>query len=144
MIGNADHAATIASLPLCEDEWRDWAGEVPEGFQYLSSGSYRHAFLGPDGVVYKRDTSLTEEHDGMGGNLSEWDHYCKAPMLPEGVRFAMTALYGEIIAMEYVKDCSPGLTGMQRDVLARIGIFDVFGNNVRTKDGEVILTDFAM
>jgi hypothetical protein len=142
MIGNAEHAATLANAPLSEDEYGDWVGPAPEGFQYLSSGSYRHAFLGPDGVVYKRNVG--DWDDDEGGNASEWDRYCNPPVFPEGVRFAMTHLYGEIIAMEYVADKSPILADNVRQSITAIGVWDCYGQNVRTKDGMVVLTDFAM
>ena len=143
MIGNAEHAATIATMPLAEDEFADWIGPVPDGFRYLGSGAYRHAFLGPDNVVYKRDVHDYTEDEG--GNLSEWATYCdESKVLPEGVRLAVTALYGTIIAMEYIPTKSPMLPAETRHKIINMGVWDCYGNNVRVKDGMVVLTDFAM
>lgn len=144
MIGTREHAATIATMPLREDNNDDWSGPVPEGFTYLGSGAYRHAFLGPDGVVYKRH--VNDGQDDGGGNLTEWARYQME--CPKGVRFARTHLFNigdiPIIAMEYVDEKSPKLLDEAiRKALNTLGIWDYYGNNVRFRDGEVILTDFA-
>ena len=75
MIGNQNLAATIADL--CWDEMEDLddmlpevvlAEYLPEGWTYLGSGLYRHAFRGPDGCVYKVLTSYAQ---GVGGEANE-------------------------------------------------------------------------
>lgn len=146
MIGTQSNAAAIASLYVVEDDFANFAGVVPEGFTYIGSGSYRHAFLGPDGVVYKRNTRLAVA-EGYGDNQAEWDNYCNPPVFPEGLRFARCTLHNvdgtPIMAMEYVDKASPMIDQAMRDFLRTIGIYDVFGNNVRMRDGEVILTDFS-
>lgn len=147
MIGTQENAEVIASLEIVENEWDDWAGEIPNGFEYLGSGSYRHAFLGPDGVVYKRDTLFAEDEQS-GSNLAEWETYQSAPALPARVRFARTHLWhvcgSHIIAMEYVQPSGPDvLTGEIVALLRSVGIFDLYGNNAHCRDGEVILTDYT-
>lgn len=56
MIGNEELASLIAESVIIEDVWCNVDEEhslIPDGFKYLSSGAFRHAFLGPDGYVYK-------------------------------------------------------------------------------------------
>lgn len=57
MIGSEDLANVIANIVIHLDVWDDvdtTRTVIPEGWKYIGSGACRHAFLGPDGYVYKR------------------------------------------------------------------------------------------
>ena len=154
MIGNADHAATIAALPTLDfndDAQFDFAtGEyllTPEGFTYLGSGSYRVAFLGPDDVVYKREEVpyMRTAHCNIG------EARIYANDKPEGFRFAACTLFGEILAMEYVEDdgseVQESYVAMLRHMRGRYGYMDSHADkreeNWFAVNGIAVLTDYS-
>lgn len=150
MIGNQTYASIVASLPT---EWHenfdDDSGEylhTPEGFKFLGVGAYRMAFLGPDGVVYKR-----ELEDDTYCNRGEARMFSEtAPTALDGFRFAACNLFGEVLAMEYVKDdgseCSESAHRAAKWMNTVHGYMDVAakrGYNWHAVNGECVLTDYS-
>ena len=147
MIGTETLAQTLADATLEVDEWGDVTGGVPDGFTYLSSGAHRHAFLGPDGCVYKRET---EEGECIEKNREEYDSFmnCEIPF-PKNIRLAAIELFlleRPIVAMEYL-ETGAGAFGAHsvRTFLYGMGgeFTDVHGENVRIdKDSNWVITDW--
>jgi len=107
MIGTQTMADLIATAHIVEDEEGSPVlslSRIPEGFSWLGSGSERHAFLGPDGVVYKR--TLCEPGAKYSNSREHTNFLTKAHTLPVGVRFAACELYFsgdvDVLAMEWV------------------------------------------
>jgi hypothetical protein len=68
MLGTLENAHVAATL--------DPFGDKPEGWEFIGSGSFRRAYRGPDGLVYKVDSDpgnvqRSEEY----GNRSEWNAF---------------------------------------------------------------------
>lgn len=105
MIGNQTYAEAIADIPLvygmCFDDFTgEWIAPLPSGFKHLGTGGFRSAFLGPDGVVYKREWGCSYEMNQAEAKTYE---VCSLSV-PEGVRLAECYLYDTVLAMEYIKD----------------------------------------
>jgi hypothetical protein len=148
MIGNETYANIVAALPT---EWatsfNDDTGEylhTPEGFRFLGCGAYRMAFLGPDGVVYKR-----EFFDDTHCNEGEAAFYITAPEV-DGFRFAACALLGDVLAMEYVEDdgseCWDSADKAAKWMREMCGYSDVAGKhgyNWFGVNGVCVITDYS-
>lgn len=107
MLGNAKDAEFI----------HNWYHEVPygqagapEGWKYLGSGSFRSAYLSPDGVVYKVQKDIGP-WCGYQTNEGEWETWkrlylgCKMPKhsrLPKLTYFPISEKVG-VIAIERLK-----------------------------------------
>lgn len=107
MIGTQTIADKIASATIVEDDEGTPILSrcvIPDGFRWLASGSERHAFLGPDGVVYKR--TLNEPGAKYSNSREHHNYLTRGADLPENVRFAHCELYFsgdvDVLAMEYV------------------------------------------
>lgn len=152
MIGNQTYAEAIADLPLDVEECFDdmtgkWIAPLPSGFKHLGTGGFRSAFLGPDGVVYKREWGCSYEM-----NQAEAETYeARCLSVPEGLRLAECYLYDTVLAMEYVKD--DGSTPQKwENVLAWtkfMGLVDCsfLGKrrmNWHSVSGVVVLTDYSL
>lgn len=68
MIGSEQYAEAISAIDWSTRENEDGEirldsiGDVPEGWEYVGSGAYRHCFRGPCGNVYKVLTSFAHRH----------------------------------------------------------------------------------
>ena len=104
--GSATLARTIANVEFEETQWgTDYRSNLPEGWTYLSQGSYRATFLGPDGVVYKR--AHFNAKDEWHPNLVEWQAYCQlmeANFHHDEIVIPRTRFFKQtyILAMQYV------------------------------------------
>lgn len=144
-IGTLENAKVAASFGR-----RRGDGEMPKGWEYISSGSTRCAYLGPDGVVYKvgRSRINNAEHENMVS--------CRAMPEHEYLRFPLTAVFdvgsndrfGEplnVLAMEYVPDTTHENL-LPANVLSETfdvyGLSDMFYANwrVHEADGKVLVT----
>lgn len=145
-IGNAAHAETIANFDTYED-----CEDAPEGFKFLGSGCYRNAYLGPDGVVYKREHTADDAVCNRG-EVKMYEEHKDNPTF-EGFRLAACTLYGEVLAMEFVKDnwesmlphpCQPKMT---RTMMDTFGYYDSNanrrGSNWFIQDDVIVLTDYS-
>lgn len=111
------------------------------GWKHIGSGTTRRVYLGPDGWVYK----IGAHYNGI-----EWRSYqfLLDKKLPAGWRLPETHLFGEVIAMEYVKgDISreeyEQIDGYYRQWL-KLGIRDAWEYNVkRDPDGTFVLIDIG-
>lgn len=144
-IGSPSHADTIAAFDTYEDN-----EDVPnDSWTFLGSGCFRNAYLGPDGVVYKR------EHTSADCNRGEAKMYAEHKDNPafEGFRLAACTLYGEVLAMEFVKDNwdsmlpHPCAKKMVRTMVGTFGYYDSGenrrGSNWFIMDDVIVLTDYS-
>lgn len=121
---------------------------IPEGFHWIGSGSERHCFLGPDGIVYK---ITLDDPRAKYSNSSEWNIFCEsAKVLPPAVRFAECFLWfsGEVdvLAMEYVEGVGEGESMWDHPGLAalvKMGWADAHEYNCSILNGTLILIDYA-
>ena len=155
MIGNETYANIIAT-DLKFSDFNDMTGEfdrVPVGFRHIGSGGFRSCFLGPDGVVYKREWLDDDEEAEM--NRAEaflWEEQgMHAEEMPEGVRLAACTLYGDVLAMEYVQD--DGSTPSKWESLLAFCRTNVLNDcthvskrrqNWHAVDGVIVLTDYSL
>lgn len=109
MLGNEEDARFIRDWHFGgrRDDWGNPVGELPEGWGRLGSGSYRIAYLSPDGVVYKvqQRYALPGEYEGQS-NKSEAENLRRFWLIkmPPGCRlprFQFFELDGKgVMAME--------------------------------------------
>jgi hypothetical protein len=171
-LGSITHAKVIASIPIFWETRRysvycpaslyrhrrieeiqvvdiDY---IPEGYKYLGHGVSRMAFLGPDGVVYKRPY---EQPDNYGYNYSvnncvneakfygyNWERFREAGIYLVPCRWFSSV---KVLAMEHVDKAKEFDT--VPDVFARLsglGIWDIHRGNVwiDSKD-RLVLVDYA-
>lgn len=141
------YAFLIANLVSEEDDNEEWAGEVPDGFTYLGSGSYRHAFRGPDGLVYKRLTTYGEDN-APEDNQDEYKAY-KRGTCPKGMRLAHMVLILNVSVMEYVPNAITWAEWLELEDgeekgWVESGIVDISPQNVRKDDeGNYVVIDYA-
>ena len=149
MIGNEAYANTVAALTYVWGfDFDEFTGEylnTPEGFTFLGSGAYRMAFLGPDGVVYKREMGRS-----AGCNEGEAKLYSEIGDSVEGFRLAACHLFGEVLAMEYVQgdgsDCSASHDRAARYMTEVHAYYDIAGKegyNWHGVNGVCVLTDYS-
>lgn len=152
MIGTQTLADKIAAALIVEDEEGSPVlslSRIPEGFSWLGSGSERHAFLGPDGVVYKR--TLCEPGAKYSNSREHTNFLTKAHTLPVGVRFAACELYFsgdvDVLAMEWVDGVGDeGCDGWPGDVyddLMAQGWTDIHEYNVGMDGDTLVMIDYA-
>lgn len=149
MIGTQTIADLLASATIVEDEdgfpiFSRCSGL--EAFSWLGSGSERHAFLGPDNVVYKRTLS---EPKARYSNAQEWDNFNRVT-LPNNVRFAECYLWFsgdvDVLAMEFIDGVGEGELFWDHEshkALVQQGWTDLHEHNCSILDGVLILIDFA-
>lgn len=126
----------------------------PAGWIILGEGVSRRAYLAPDGVVYKVQTS-----DRWGNcNSDEYKTFLKvSPYLPSNIRLAECAVYGaKVNAMEFAGNESPGaesfplikeLKRISREIGGGSyydGINDLHDGNVRMVNGVLVAIDYAL
>lgn len=141
-------------------------GQVEDGWKYLGCGSYRYAYLSPDGVVYKKLKHPGEYDDSM--NFQEYKNvlYCKGIPLagwdvPHAEVFEIDGQ--DVIAMEFIDgekdfDCDAWLGHIECNCPKPNGICvwdiwqqpmqywnmqDIGPENVVIKDGIRYLVDVA-
>lgn len=147
MIGSETLANLIADAHLSLDEW-DFVDEehslIPDGFKYLGSGSCRHAFLGPDGFVYKinnGDSHGNESNYSFGMMIIDKIKECN-------LRLADFDFFTDsnVMVQEYVQgeEISLGiLQEMLSNVKRTLGfIVDIHEFNVFDVNGEYVLIDW--
>lgn len=153
MIGNETYANVIADIPLsisCLDgATGDWIAPIPSGWRHLGTGGFRSAFLGPDGVVYKREWGVSYEMNQNEAFL--YEEQGNADEMPVGVRLAECALYGTVLAMEYIKD--DGTTPKHWESLLQFIRTNALGDcahvgkrgmNWHSVEGVIVLTDYSL
>lgn len=112
MIGNEAHGQTIASVQIPLDAEGEVDTEnlvLPKGWSYLGSGAWRHAFLGPDGLVYKVNVSHALYSTGED-QYYVWREFMEENVSIPGIRFAaMDFLFDSNVQVcEYAKGSHPG------------------------------------
>jgi len=129
-------------------------GDVPEGWTYLSKGSFRSVWLSPEGCVYK----VQHQYEGWGqSNKDEWRNILAAQRCeaPAGTRLPEAQLYQvdggrTVIAMECIKgktvDQRWGVGDTPREIGVRMRqverayeLCDLHGDNVMIEDETDIL-----
>jgi hypothetical protein len=152
MIGNETYANVVAT-DIKFSDFNDLTGEfdrVPVGFRHIGSGGFRSCFLGPDGVVYKREWGWSYEMNQNEAFLWE-EQGMHADEMPEGVRLAECTLYGTVLAMEYIKD--DGSTPRNWESLLVFVRTNVLGDcahvskrrqNWHSVEGVIVLTDYSL
>ena len=106
---------------------------LPEGWQELGEGAFRKAFLGPDGVCYKRTHVSGEVH-----NKREWKNYQELrKSMPKGVRLPRMRYFTScnVIAAK----CIRGVTG--DELTPDSDAFEVYANAQRALSREGLLYD---
>lgn len=171
-LGSITHAKVVASIPIHWEERRYsvWDPQnkyrhmrieyvqvvnsdyIPEGYKYLGHGASRMAFLGPDGVVYKRPYELPDNYGysyAVRNCLSEANVYSN-----QWRKFRAAGIYlvpcrwfasVKVLAMEHVPkakefDTVEGVFG----ILSNLGVWDVHRGNVWIdKKDRIVLVDYA-
>lgn len=155
MIGNEALANLIAESVIIEDVWCDVDEEnslIPDGFKYLSSGASRHAFLGPDGYVYKLTRKgCSEENESSYFNGMTLISLCES--FAGSFRIAAFDLFTDsnVFVQEYIesdygdKDCEEAYQA-RRIVyrhIAELGLFaDIHERNVFVSNGMPVMIDW--
>jgi hypothetical protein len=170
-LGSVEHARTVASIRITwyevrysvydpTDRWyhkRETAqtrfdeDNVPEGFKYLGHGASRMAFLGPDGVVYKRPYGGDEwDRDHSIRNCvsehqfyrSRWKDFRAAGVYLAPCRWFPSV---SVLAMKFVPKAKP--YHVRNDVYAilqKLNIWDIHDGNVWIDDRDrLVLVDYA-
>lgn len=150
MIGNETYANIIATDVMLSD-FNDITGEfdrVPDGFKHIGSGGFRSCFLGPDGIVYKREWGSHEMNENEAFLYEEQGN---PKELPQGVALAPCTLYGTVLAMVYVKDdgSTPKrwedlLRFVQTNCLGDVAHVGKRGQNWHSVGGVIVLTDYSL
>lgn len=155
MIGTQTMADKIASATIVTDEYGEPVLSlcaIPEGFSWIGTGSERHAFLGPDGVVYKR--TIGDPFAKYSNSREHTNFLTKAATLPAGVRFAACELYFsgdvDVLAMEFVEGVGEEAIGIE-DVfpeeafmaLVNQGWADLHEYNLAKVGDEIVMIDYA-
>lgn len=164
MIGNEKDALFI-------HDWyhsKGWGKyDPPEGWQYMGGGSYRSAYLSPDGVVYKVQMNLGNWL--IQTNYSEYQTWkrlyfgCKMPKYSRLPRLSYYAVPGEgdlgVIAIEplskvslyrkvEIDKCDTDLRWFDvADKITRVtGVQDLYGPNLMldTKNNLLVPTDLGL
>jgi hypothetical protein len=160
MIGNEDLAQYIDSFSwdTQEDDWGNLnPANAPKGWRYLGSGSHRHAFLGPDGFVYKVRTCDAIMYGIFAGEeqQSAYDEFISGNSF-EGFRFAKIDYFSEsfVSVCEFVKGERPRGANMSEkmDELERKLYHEAFKCNYNPdihsynvlieESGELVIIDF--
>ena len=158
MIGYEDYAETIAATPWHTRENEDGdirldsLGDVPEGWEYIGSGAYRHCFRGPDGNVYKVHTAFHVARAYKGnGNEASWDKYQK--LMNTDARLAVCDYFtnSDVMVQEYV-DGEVLDPDLDRDAYVKaaetirawsnVVWVDFHSGNFRMVNGEPVLIDW--
>jgi hypothetical protein len=133
-------------------------GQVPMGWSYVASGSYRRVFLSPTGVVYKVemfDGPNEREHEKCARihQMAEWDSNTQDAL--KYVEVPRTSLYKvngrQVIAMPFYRggpgpDRFAGAVGGWSDEAVEAANFldlrDLHGQNTRLlDDGRIAVID---
>jgi hypothetical protein len=151
MIGTQTLAQQIDAIDwhLQEDEdgYLD-AADMPEGWEYLGSGAYRHAFLGPDGIVYKVHTAfaLNTGENENARQFDQWKELANAISLVGNVRMANCAMIGNVLTQEHVVGAYPKIEDNRtvESILRMVSLrfFDIHLNNYRVVDEQFVIFDW--
>lgn len=151
MIGTPALAKIIASfdLHLREDEDEmlsdDVLTDLPGGWVYIASGASRHAFLGPDGCVYKVHTAYGVK---MGSDSNRLQFSTWLDMKQTSLRLAECSYHAEsnVLAQEWVDGDVDEWSAHEWDLYATamaLGFtLDIHCENYRLVDGEPVLIDW--
>lgn len=153
MIGTETMADTIASAVLILNEWDEVDVDhslIPDGWTYLGSGSYRHAFLAPDGFVYKVNLSNDWNTSGWGMNAHVHSEYTALSSLIFGIaRMARCDYFtdSDVMVQEYVEGERITNWNELDEVCAILRSMvnvdiDINSGNVRKVDGQFVLIDW--
>lgn len=133
-------------------------GVAPEGWEYVSSGSFRSVWLSPEGVTYKVTHSgggyVTRQQEGEIDNLKEaWSKGtpdgCRLPRfdrfdVEEEVVVAMEMIHGPLLG-DYEGDDRDDLYDRLRDCEVRFRLSDLHDENALVdEDGLLVPVDFGM
>jgi hypothetical protein len=153
MIGNETYANVIADIQLAHDSFDaitdEWIAPLPKGWKHIGTGGFRSCFLGPDGVVYKREWGVSCEMNENESFL--YSEQGNSDEMPEGVRLAACTLYGTVLAMEYVKD--DGSVPMKWENLIQFTRTNCLADcafpmkrrmNWHSVQGVIVLTDYSL
>lgn len=170
-LGSVQHARVVASIPI---EWYEVEyshlrpkdhyyhkmkdrkvvfdqTNVPQGYKYLGNGASRMAFLGPDGVVYKRpyEEGKWGANHAISNCMQEQALYRAKwrEFRAKGVHLARCRWFPsvKVLAMEFLPkakdyDTLPNVYS----ILQSLGIWDVHGGNVWIDDKDrLVLVDYA-
>lgn len=152
MIGSMAEALVISRWYAYADRHAD----VPEGWKFLSWGTYRDVYLSPSGVIYKIDHYEYSDHEANlcearaitnGRQIPEY-----GPWMPEAHLYYTEDLDAPVLAMEYIEgECE--LTEQEYQQAKQVstavsGIYDLDRagkqDNVRRRpDGHPVLIDLG-
>lgn len=132
------------------DEWSELHNVVmPDGWTYLGSGAWRHAFKGPDGFVYK--VAICAGDDTNEEQCMMWRSSIMDKKF-EGFRFAAMDYFYEsnVQVCEYVEGTHPKwgwdeisrFSQKVRRSLEGMPFLDIHRRNVIVSNGELVIIDF--
>lgn len=144
MIGTEALANTIAATAWHEREDEDGniaidsLSDVPEGWEYIGSGGYRHVFKGPDGVVYKVLTMWSMRYS-QDANERSYDEYLR--LVENNLPVAACDYFADsnVMAQDFV-------VGIHLDIDKSVdhGRYITFRNMIRERStGKYLFLDFS-
>src|SRR6476469_8644149 len=150
MIGSETLAETIASATLIVNEWDDVDvahSIIPNGWEYLGSGAYRHAFRGPDGFVYKVQVDPGDESNDESfeigkmilDKLIDSDDFkiAKFDLFTDCNVFVQEYVDGEIIAADVASTVCSKICRFVNDFF-----LDIHRGNLRMVNGTPVIFDW--
>lgn len=137
--------------------------KMPEGWKRLGEGSYRTAYLAPDGLVYKVQHDTDAYHGGPSENEEEFMNYSKNSAILKAsngkCRLARSRYFRSVnvIVMEYVAKGEDAYVDPENvwskptekaapliDILHRFDFYDSQSSNVWfDTDGVLTMIDYA-
>lgn len=159
-IGNIEHARQI--FAWLEDDPRDSLWDIgvrtrnriaPGGWSYLSRGSFRSAWVSPDGVVYKvshdtyssrrengreRDNLVNAWHRGApeGCRLPRWSAF---DVGGDGLVLAMELIKGRLLVDLRAEEGSERLYKLRSACEIKFNLMDLHGHNLIVEEGTGLL-----